>query len=220
MKILDFIENEAHRTKSSKTLLALVCVLGVFALAAYGLGLGFESRAPFQLAQALPPFVMSLLLGATLYSFLSAAPWRRKAPWLLVAFVAFLSLSFLHPYTLSSLKGFEMGPDFWAACWHCMSYSAGSSALATLVLAGLFWKFLPLPSARWQKVFAAVPGLSGVVVLTYHCVGSEWTHVAASHWGQLFIVLPLAYLALRGVFSRRTRDALSQSSLVDLNRIG
>lgn len=220
MKAMDFIAKDIAKARPRPWLGVLVALAAGALMAAYGLGLRGDFEEVVSPANLVPPLAMTAALAVLLATYLSPGTWKRKAPWLGFSIWGFAVLSFVQPQTPVSLRKFLPPESFWPEALHCFALGTGASLLACAALGLLFWKAWPLPNRRWQRLLALVPGLCGIIALTYHCMGPLWSHVAVAHWGQALLILIPSYALMRAIFRRQTAGLVGTGTgLRDLDEI-
>ncbi len=210
MKAVDFIAADTARAAKGRS---LAIGLGLAVLSA-GLGLWLRGDfvEVFTLRNLLPAALMLVALVASFALYSRNVPWAKKRLYFGALLAGILAVSLVQPQTPVSLSKFQDPERFWPENLHCLGIGVGVSSLISLLLSWLAWKSLPLPNRRWQRIFALLPGLGGLLALTLHCMGPLFSHTLIAHWGQVAIVLPLAYLQQRLLFRRQMEKVLGGSS--------
>ena len=203
MKAIDFIESDIGPARPGFKRLGAISITLVLATMSVGLGLRRDLQGAFTWGNTLPPLGILSAIALFPWIYVSRLPLAHKRRALLALTVLILGLSLLQPQTPASLQKFQDPARFWPENFHCLALGVLASAGASVLLtAATFW-WLPMPNRPWQLACAGAAGLCGVAALTLHCMGPIWGHVVIAHWGQIFIIFPIAYGLQRALFKLR-----------------
>lgn len=186
MDALQFIQSDIKRGKRKTWIYALLALVTFLLPIAFGIGLRDDYGGVFDLRVLIPNLTACLLLafGAFLV-FKSRFSSSRIFNWTLIALGIGLILA-------TERVLFPAGPRttyasafiFWEESGRCFF----KGALEGIVLGGclsLFALFFSSwPAHRWRVLISVTAGVSGAIMLGFHCDSSSPFHVLIGHIGQ------------------------------------
>jgi hypothetical protein len=221
MKAINFIEADLGRSNQSLSRLMIPSIILAFLAIGIGLGARGDFIEAFDIKNFLPATLM-LVIVASLPWLYATQLISKKRKWVLFFMLSAVALiiSLIQPQTPVSLHKFEMPERFWPENFHCLALGIVVSFIASLVLSVFTFLILPAPNRKWQRACSWIAGLCGLSALTFHCMGSLWSHTVIAHWGQAVLIFPFAYFQQRLLFRFQMKRILGQTQhLQNLEKI-
>ena len=211
MDALGFIEKDLKRSGRAGSPFVFGGIWGA-ALVPAALGLGLRpSLGGVGGPHVLIPNVLAALL-------LALAAWltRQRTPRAFQAVRAALVVAALLAIERAifppggARTTFASPEEFRTATTACFAKGALATIVTGAWLGILAFAFSPWPSRRWRAIVAFGAGVSGAVMLGFHCDSSDWNHVLLGHLGQGVAMGAGLFIIFEGVFQLGLKSRLPE----------
>ena len=208
MDAIQFIEQDLKRGKKHETLLQIV-VLSAALLFPVALGIGLRRHYAGALEPRvfIPNLVATFLLGGgLLWMFRSRFSSARIFYWAMLAFALGLILATERVFFPVGERTFYASSDvFWGETGGCFLKGAVESLVLGAALSFISFKYSAWPSRRWRALISVAIGVSGAVMLGFHCDSSSPEHVLIGHVGQGVFTGLIAFFFQNRIFASKMK---------------
>jgi hypothetical protein len=97
---------------------------------------------------------------------------------------------------------------FWSENLGCFTKGGIMTLVMGIYLSAISFVTSSWPNRRWRAYLAAVSGMSGMIMLGFHCDSSSLGHVFFGHFGQGLILGVVVFLLQEILFRLQVRRAL------------
>lgn len=183
MNAIDFIENDVRRATRGKVF-RLALGAGIFAVPVL-LGIGLRNGLEGVFNPRI--FFPNLLASALLFSvplFYERRSTKKNLGWILLGLIVSLFLATERVFfPVFERTSYASNSEFWYESAKCF-YKGGMTTLASGALFILLaFGVSSWPSRSWRILLSIAAGISGAVMLGFHCDSSSAAHVLAGHLG-------------------------------------
>ena len=191
MDAIKFIQNDVERAhQTSPWVRASLLVVALFFPILFGLGLRADFHGAFAL-RILMPNLMSAMLMIFAFKSIYEVNFHERvaikiATILLVLSVVMAAEKVMFPAAARTV--YANNEIFWKENRACFSVGALSTLILALYFGILSYLTASWPSRSYRALIAGTSGVSGMVMLGFHCDSSSLPHVFLSHFGQGFVV--------------------------------
>jgi hypothetical protein len=209
MKAIQFIQQDLKRgTRLRPPLLLLVGVATLAFPIVSGIGFRQDYVGVFDLRILIPNLLGALLLGLSVMAIFQTR-FRSGKTFNLAAFALGLGLLLASERVIfpAGDRTFYASPlVFWNETVRCFAKGILEGLLMGLALSFSVFRFSSWPSRRWRALIAFAVGVSGAVMLGFHCDSSSASHVFIGHVGQGLVTGLGAYFFQSRLFSTKVRN--------------
>ena len=202
MDVIGFIEKDLGRARSKSPLSRVLLGTVVFALpVALGILMREDLIGVLDARTLLPNLIAALLTAVVfLLSFRRNLASGRALRLAGLGLCLASGLAVERVFFPSGLRTTYPSSDvFWHENLRCFTKGGSTTLITGAWLMGCAFLASAWPSRRWRAIFAVLAGVSGAVMLGFHCDSSSAGHVLIAHLGQ-GVVLGLRRIFRAGVF--------------------
>jgi hypothetical protein len=190
MDALKFIEDDIQRSnRGGLGALHWIALMAASFPVIVGLGLRESFGGAFEPREFIPHIIAALILGEVIWlslgsGFSSKLAYRTAwAALVLVGLLACAKLFYPLIFPGEVRTSYLSSHVFWIESMHCFSKGSLTAAFFGAGVIGAVMGLCPLPMRRWRVLLSVIVGISGAVMLGFHCDSSSWGHVLVGHLG-------------------------------------
>jgi hypothetical protein len=195
---IDFITQDIARSQRPRGALDGLFALGVF-LVPVGLGLLLrEDMKGVMEPRTLIPNLLAALFIVLLCSVVFSRNYFGNRLFKIAFSILILGLLLATDRIFFPVGGlrtlYDSSETFWRESFRCIEKGALASFVSGLWLSVFAFTLASLPGRRWRALICASAGVSGTVMLGFHCDSSSVGHVLIAHVGQGILVGVLLFV--------------------------
>jgi hypothetical protein len=209
VEVTQFIEDDIKRASHRSPWLRVLLGAGVF-LFPVTLGVFLRDRIDgvFDPHTFVPNTLAILALVFSASFLVRKANPKSDFKWGMLGLLMALYFATDRIYSADIRTEYASSESFWRESFHCFTKGGLTTLVMGLWLAFFAFTISAWPSRRWRGFLSVAAGVSGAIMLGFHCDSSSVAHVLVAHVGQGIVFGVVLFLAQEVYFYSGLKRAI------------
>jgi len=201
VEVTQFIEDDIKRASNHSPRIRILVGAGVFLFpVALGIFLRDRTDGVFDPRTFVPNTLAILALVFSASFLVRKANPKSDFKWGMLGLLMALYFATDRIYSAEVRTEYASSESFWRESLHCFTKGGLTTLVMGLWLAFFAFTISAWPSRRWRAFLSVASGVSGAIMLGFHCDSSSVAHVLVAHVGQGIVFGVVLFLAQEAYF--------------------